>query len=334
MILQSLWNGNVKRGRGTRLSVRAFASANALPYETLRRELGRGMEGKVFYDKLRREWFYPEYSAGKAQSDAAGKAANQGTGMRFTNRQAEALRRHIVELGKSPAHALHDLIAEGHSGLPCLRSIYYHIDHGDIGILRGQTPYHPTGKRRRRKPPERALKCPANLSIEERPAHVGERAEFGHWEMDTLVSCVGGRGGLLALTERMTRMILAVRLNSVTAAAVRNALRELIRSGKLKAVRSITADNGCEFLDSAAIERLFKDINDTLRVYYTHAYAAWEKGSVENANRHIRRFFPKGTDFRRVTHGAIAAMQDFINSIPRHYSLKGLTAHEAFLIAS
>jgi len=79
---------------------------------------------------------------------------------------------------------------------------------------------------------------------------------------------------------------------------------------------------------------MFKDGNATMRVYYTHAYAAWEKGSVENVNRHIRRFFPKGTDFNRVPPRAIAAMQDFINAIPRKQTLKGQTAHEAFFIAA
>jgi len=152
--------------------------------------------------------------------------------------------------------------------------------------------------------------------------------------MDTIVSRVGGRGGLLILTERKTRRMFAVRLKTITAKAVRNALRRLLRTGALKAVRSITTDNGCEFLDSKALERLFKDIQAALRIYYTHAYAAWEKGGVENLNRHVRRFFPKGTDFSRVPPTAIAVMEDFINSIPRKYTLKGLTAHEAFCAAA
>jgi IS30 family transposase len=334
MTLERLWNGNVKRGRHTRLSIRAFAAANGCPYPTLRRELLRGMAGSPFFDGIRKGWFLPEYSAERAQADADGRNAQKGAGMKFTNRHAEAFRRHIVDLGKSPAHARHDMLAEGFASLPCVRSVYNHIDHGDIGVLRGQTPYHPTGERKRKRPVRRAGKCPANLSIEDRPPQAAAREEFGHWEMDTVVSCVGGRGGLLVLTERMTRRMFAVRLKSVTAKAVRNALRTLIRSGRLKAVLSITTDNGCEFLDSAALERLFRDVNATLKIYYTHAYAAWEKGTVENVNRHVRRFFPKGTDFSRVTPAAIAAMQDFINSIPRYNSLKGKTAHEAFCAAA
>jgi IS30 family transposase len=330
IILQQLWNVNVRRGRDTRLGIRAFAGTHGIPYETLRRELKRGMEGGIILDRIKGERFYPEYSAAKARDDAADKNAQKGAPMRFTNRHAEALRHHIVGLGKSPEHARHDMLAEGHADIPCTRSIYNHIDHGDIGVLRGQTPYHPAAKRGRRPPVARARKCPGNTSIEERPPEAGARAEFGHWEMDTVVSCVGGRGGLLNLVERSTRFLFSVRLRQITAKAVRNALRAIIRGGALKHIRSITTDNGCEFLDSEALKRLFRQVNAMLRIYYTHAYAAWEKGTVENTNRHIRRFFPKGTDFSRVKTSAIARMQDFINSIPRIKTLNAKTALQSF----
>jgi len=98
----------------------------------------------------------------------------------------------------------------------------------------------------------------------------------------------------------------------------------------MKTPLSITTDNGGEFLDSDAIRRVLRKTNPDLRVYYTHSYAAWEKGSVENNNRNIRRFFPKGTDFSRVQPAQISQSCHFINSIPRFNSLKGETAHENF----
>jgi IS30 family transposase len=292
------------------------------------------MDGKPLLDKIKKKWFYPEYSAQKAQADANEKNAQKGTPQRFTNKIAKAFQHHILELGKSPAHARHDMLKEGFDKLPCVSSVHNHIEHGDIGILRGQTPYHPAGKRKTKAPVKKAKRGLANRSIEERPPEVETRAEPGHWEMDTLVSRVGGKGGLLVLTERTTRFTFFVLLPAITARAVQKALRNLIASGCLKHVRSITTDNGGEFLDADALEKIFKDANETLKMYYTHAYAAWEKGSVENVNRHVRRFFPKGTDFSRITPGAIAALQDFINAIPRTYTLKGKTAHEAFFAAA
>jgi IS30 family transposase len=333
MILEREWNDNIKRGRGTRLSMRAFAKGVGIPYPTLRRELARGMEGGIFFNNIRREWFYPGYSAAKAQDDADHNNAQKGAGMKFTNTLAEAFRRQIVTLGKSPAHARRDLLAEGRKNLPCVRSVYNHIEHGDIGVQRGQTPYHPRGKRKRRDPVRKALKGLANRSIEQRPAHVADRIERGHWEMDAVVSRVGGRGGLLVMTERQTRFSIMVKLNAISAKAVRKALRKIIRDGLPVTIKTITTDNGSEFLDANAIERLLGKINPGARLYHTHAYAAWEKGSVENTNRHIRRFFPKGTDFSRVSNADITRVQNFINSIPRT-SLKGLSAHEALLLAA
>ena len=79
------------------------------------------------------------------------------------------------------------------------------------------------------------------------------------------------------------------------------------------------------------MRKALRKINRFLKIYYTHAYAAWEKGSVENVNRHIRRFFPKGTKFNRVSRTQVKDLQNFINSIPRA-SLKGQSSNESFLL--
>ena len=156
-------------------------------------------------------------------------------------------------------------------------------------------PINPSVLRRKHAPPRRSLKNPGHLSIEERP-DLGTRDEFGHWEMDTIVSGVHGKGGLLALIERKTRRYFLEKLPRLSHREILRALRRILRRDPMPRVRSITTDNGCEFLDHEAIEALFRS-HGTPKLYYTHAYAAWEKGSVENANRLVRRWYPKGTDF-------------------------------------
>ena len=96
-------------------------------------------------------------------------------------------------------------------------------------------------------------------------------------------------------------------------------------------MRSITTDNGGEFANHGELRKAMRRVNRFLKIYYTHAYAAWEKGSVENVNRHIRRFFPKGTKFNLVSRNRIKELQQFINSIPRA-SQKGKSANESFLL--
>ena len=97
--------------------------------------------------------------------------------------------------------------------------------------------------------------------------------------------------------------------------------------GKMKAckalpvIRSVTTDNGCEFLDQERLDRMFR-----AETYYTRAFASYEKGSIENCNRLVRRWYPKGTDFSRPTRRQIRQLEDWINSIHRE-SLNGETAY-------
>lgn len=329
-IIAAKYNKNLRRAKKNRLSQRAIARKLGIPQTTFQTEIKRGI---VTHPIIYNDKEYWDYSPIKAQDVIVEGAMNKGTPMRFTRLIGELLKIKIKNEGKSPNHAREDLLREGCEYVPSLSSIYNHIDHGSFGVLHGETPYRPKKKRRKKDPVRKSLKNPENLSIEDRP-DLSERDEFGHWEMDAVVSRLGGKGGLLVLIERKTRMYLILKIGSITKAAVLKAIKALIRSGKMKKVLSITTDNGGEFLDSQQIKDLFVEVNKELKIYYTHAYAAWEKGSVENANRHVRRFYPKGTDFRDTTPKQIEELEDFINSIPRTKSLKGKTANEAYSAAA
>ncbi len=89
--------------------------------------------------------------------------------------------------------------------------------------------------------------------------------------------------------------------------------------------QSITADNGGEFLNCEAVERA-----NRTRLYYAHAYAAWERGSNENINRMIRRFLPKGSALSRVNSSVVEQIEEWINPYPRRiHGFK--TAEEMFI---
>ena len=60
---------------------------------------------------------------------------------------------------------------------------------------------------------------------------------------------------------------------------------------------------------------------------YTRACALWEKSSVENCNRLVRRWYPKKTDFSKCTRADMRRLERVINSIHRQ-SLGGRTAYE------
>ena len=322
-----VYNANLRLPPGRRKSQDQLARELGLAKSTFSREISRGRCASPTSFAGRTLW---EYSEHKAQDSVDDGNRNKGCPMKLTNRMALRLRELILKGGYSPNHARETMVAEGFD-MPHTRTIYNHIEHGDIGICHGQTPYHPKARRKRQQRPRRSYRNPSALSIECRPGTVDGRSRFGHWEMDTVVSARGGKGGLLVLTERKTRYSLIEKIKSVSQDEIVAAIRRLVRRNDLGRVRSITTDNGGEFANHGELRKAMRRVNRFLKIYYTHAYAAWEKGSVENVNRHIRRFFPKGTKFNLVSRNRIKELQQFINSIPRA-SLKGKSANESFLL--
>ena len=204
---------------------------------------------------------------------------------------------------------------------PCLKTFYNHIESGDMGVFHGQTPYHP-GRRRRPQPPaHEARTVPGRRQLKDRPREASEPRELGHWEMDTVISRKGSRGGLLVMLDRCSRRYVIEHLNHICQDDVVSAIGRMKRRNAPRVVRSVTTDNGCEFLDQDRLDRAFG-----AEVYYTRAYASYEKGAVENCNRLVRRWHPKGTDFNSLTRRQIQQLEDTINSIHRE-SLNGETAY-------
>lgn len=61
--------------------------------------------------------------------------------------------------------------------------------------------------------------------------------------------------------------------------------------------KSITFDNKTEFRDFKGMSKSIFDNESRTKVYYANPYHSWERGSNENENRMMRKFFSKGTDF-------------------------------------
>lgn len=81
--------------------------------------------------------------------------------------------------------------------------------------------------------------------------------------------------------------------------------------------QSITVDNGCEFQDYDGMEKACRRKGKRTTVYYCHPHAPHERGSNENMNRIIRRFFPKGTNFDEVPISEIRRAEEWMNNYPR-----------------
>lgn len=321
-ILARDWNRQVNNG--PKPTIRGFAKDHGLAPATWHREYERGKVGAAVPDRRdgrRRE--YNEYDPCKAQDAVSEGNGNKGAAMRVTNRQAALFAEFVLRQKLSPYDAV-CRIRKAMPGayVPCVRTWYNHIAHGDLAVKYGQTPYRPDRDRPKHPRPHPARSVPGRLGIADRPREAEERLEPGHYEIDTIVSCIGGRGGLLVLIDRMTRRYFIALIGRISQRAVNRALARMVKDGVLGEVKSVTADNGSEFLDPGAIRRILG-----CSVYYTRAYASWEKGSVENANRMVRRWYPKGTDFSKCSRAEVAALQRTINSICRRL-LGGRSADE------
>lgn len=180
-------------------------------------------------------------------------------------------------------------------------------------IVKGQ-------KKRQYNKVQRAKRPPAGTSIENRPKEIDDRAVVGDWEMDCVEGKKKTKKTLLVLTERKSRREIIRPMRDQTARSVVRVLDSLEReygANFSKIFRTITVDNGSEFADCAGMEKSCRRKGNRTKIYYCHPYSSYERGSNENVNKMIRRWFPKGTDFRKVTAKAIQRVEDWINNYPR-----------------
>ena len=180
--------------------------------------------------------------------------------------------------------------------------------------------------RRNARKRSRALRQPAapKLSIEKRSKAANERSEFGHWEVDTIVS-KQSTACLLVLQERLSRYFFVVKLPACSADEARSAvIRLLLPLCKDDMVKSLTCDNGPENWGHDEISRALG-----LPVYFCHPYCSSERGGVENRNGVLRRFFPKKTNFDLVSNEEITQVWDDLVNRPMR-CLGYLTPYEIF----
>lgn len=152
---------------------------------------------------------------------------------------------------------------------------------------------------------------PGRVGIEKRPDEVAQRHRFGDWEGD-LVLGRKGVGAITTLVERKSRYLMVTLLpdrkaDTFTAAAV-PVYQDLPRHLR----RTLTLDNGKEFSQFKDLE-----IKTGLSVYFADPYAAWQRGTNENTNGLLRFYFPKGTDFKRISTKTLKRAVDRLNNRPR-----------------
>jgi IS30 family transposase len=158
---------------------------------------------------------------------------------------------------------------------------------------------------------QKKTKIPNRVSIEDRPRSVEGRRTYGHWEGDSVISRKS-TVALNSLTERKSKLTLITRMKRKGAEETRDAVINRLGVLPQKFRRTLTLDNGTE---NTKHEIITEEIG--IKCYFAHPYASWERGTNENANGLVRWYFPKGTDFAKITDEQIALVESLLNNRPR-----------------
>lgn len=326
-----------------RYEIEAYLKAGIKPEEiaklvgkcvrTIYYEIKRGKCKQLTSDLEEKEIYLADVSQRKYNENKLNKGASLKIGNDI--KLCQFIEHKIKDEKYSPYAAL-QFIKNNHIEFKtdiCTQTLYNYIDKGII--LNVENKDLPVKSRRKKKNDERtvALNNLKGTSIEQRPKDIKYRKEYGNWEMDTVVGGHKNHGKecLLVLSERMTREELILKIPNKKSESVVKALNSLERKLGSRQFRqtfkTITCDNGVEFLDFKGIEKSIHTKIPRTKVYYCHPYSSWERGTNENINKMIRRFIPKGAVMEDYSREEILKIQQWINNYPRKI-FGGLSANE------
>lgn len=279
------------------------------------------------------------YSAAKAQGDYECRRKNAGR--KSAIKEDKKLKQYIEDrilIDKWSPKEIAGYIKKNNIEFkiqPSFQEIYYWIETKQLKIKADDLTHKYKLKEKNDKK-EKVEKSPKHKekSIHNRPEEIDRNEEFGHWELDCVEGKKETRKTYLTIIERKTKKYIVIPMKAHTGDCVREAINKLEEKyGKYfkKIFKSMTTDNGPEFLNYDKIEKSKYDESRRTIVYYTDAYSSWQKGMNENCNGILRRFIPKGTDLNKISDYQLERIVEKINKKPRNI-LNFSTAEELFNI--
>jgi len=291
--------------------------AAGLGYAPIARSLGRS-PSTVSREAASRPG---EYGASEASRAAFRRASSRRAGKtRLALNPALLAEVHRLLLARWSPEQVSAKLPEEYPGDMTMRisdeAIYDHVfllPRGELRRSLSEALRHERKHRRKRRGAggETRGKLAGMLSIDERPAEVAARTVPGHWEGDLVVGAHGA-SAVGTLVERTTRHLILVPLRSKDAATVRRAFARAMRSLPAELRLTLTYDQGKEMAEHVRFT-----VATGIKVYFAHPHSPWERGTNENTNGLLRQYFPKGTDFSKVTTRELRAAQRSLNGRPR-----------------
>lgn len=266
--------------RGKNTSVRGIARALKRSPSTISGELKRNRLSNGDYVAIHAQ----------ARTEARKKKARKRHPLKDEETYAYVVEK--LREGWSPEQIAGRLELEHGRPVICHETIYRFIysEHGNGMGLSEYLPWKRTKRRKKRGRRVHRTGIPARVSIHQRPHEVDSRAEFGHWEGDT-VEGKGHREGIHTEVERKSRLLMAAKVAQISSEATIQVQKAMFEVLPEQARRSTTLDNGHENHHHTQLAEL------GMVTYFADPYSSWQRGTNEHHNGLLRRYLPKGTPF-------------------------------------
>ena len=161
-------------------------------------------------------------------------------------------------------------------------------------------------RKKRHKRRKKVTELKDRVFIDKRPKIIEKRSRIGDAEADFIVSGKDGRGLLLSAVCRKSRAVFLEIIYHVSIDEVHNAFEKIKK--RFPEMKTLTIDNDLLFKMHKTLERLLG-----IKIYFCHPYHSWEKGSIENVNKFIRKFILKGSDLSQYDQEEILAVENKCN---------------------
>ena len=261
-----------------------------------------------------------EYESTEANEKALKKQKEKGTSrikLLYNKQLIKEVNRLLKEEGKSPDIVAYKIRENKTFNVKVsTNTIYDGIRKGYLEVSTKDRKRMKDKSRRCRVERNKIPESKKDRSIELRPDYINNRKEFGHFEMDLVLGKQGkDTECLLTLTERKTRFEIVIKLNNKSSSEVIgaiNSIKEHLKGYSSEIFKSITTDNGSEFLRYEEIEEILGTM-----IYFCHPGASYEKGTNERHNGMLREYIPKGSDISKYSAEDLDRIVSKLNDLER-----------------
>ena len=297
----------IERWRHAKVPVREMARVLKRSKATIHREIKRNYFSDECMPKC------DGYYGAAAHLMAADRRARQRKLIRYPQLLRKVVER--LKHGWTPEQIGNRMIYEGAKLRVCQETIYRYIysKEGMAQELWWYLPNHRKYRRPRRARKRQAPKFDRDVSILFRPDDVAHRRQFGHWEGDLMLFKQSlGQSNVTSLVERVSRFTVLLKNPNKRTKPVMGKIMKAVRDLPHLARKSITFDRGTEFVSWPHLQA---EIGT--QTWFCDPSSPWQKGTVENTNRRVRRWLPRKRDITAVSDHELKMICDRLNNTPR-----------------